>query len=91
MIRYEAEIRGYHPPYKWKVVRHGGASSPLNVGSGSAESYEDALVDAHAAARESEEARRQDTTKHLEPLFVVDDTARDDASPLQVPDYPFAD
>lgn len=88
MIRYVAEIRGYHPPYKWKVQRHGGAQSPVSLGSGQADSYEDALVEAHASARTSEEQRRQEQTKHLEDLFDVDDTVKDDVSPLQVPDYP---
>lgn len=80
--RYEATVTGHEPPFKWGIFRRKAgmtSASEVSCGSGTSDSYEEALFDAAAKAREVEWERYHSNTKRKVVLFDVDE---DDYPPL---------
>jgi len=72
-IRYTAEIKGHEPPFKWIVQRRADDSVTNLAGEyqGEADSYAEALFQAHESARVAEWRRKYNGTKRVEELFTV--------------------
>lgn len=79
-MKYEVEITGIDPPFKWEV-RVANSTPPRGMNGttyvyprGEADSIEDAVRQADEAARDCEHHRKQTGTKERVYLFsVVDD------------------
>jgi hypothetical protein len=77
-LTYTAQISGHRAPFKWKVRN---PENPNNVRTGEEDTYEDALIAAHQAARSIEENRVHEHTRRDEHLFDVDKEIRVEDDP----------
>jgi hypothetical protein len=78
MIRYEVEITGHQPPFKWQLKRTTNGTTNNLGDAGEAQTREEALWDAQDAAMNREYTRKHQTTKRTEVLFEVDEDALPD-------------
>lgn len=63
MIRYEVEITGHAPPFKWIVYRVGLDGIEYKIDAGEADAMAEAISQAEEASRRDQEERRHRNTK----------------------------
>ena len=81
MIRYEVEITGHAPPYKWQLLRQEPGKTIKLGDTGETQTPEEALWDAQDAACRREYDRKHSVTKRTEVLFEVDEASDNTPDP----------